>query len=116
MNHCVSGGEYGWRSGTGKWPDYYADSLGACPNIGVGCPTGVATAKGAKFPAKYQRALYIMDWTYGRLIAVHLKPEGASYTATWENFVAPAGLMKPGEPKPALNLTDMTIGNDGAMY
>ena len=116
VNHCVSGGEYGWRSGTGKWPDYYADSLGACPNIGVGCPTGVGTAKGAKFPAKYQRALFIMDWTYGRLIAVHLKPEGASYSATWENFVAPAGLMKPGEPKPALNLTDMTIGDDGAMY
>lgn len=116
VNHAVSGGDYGWRSGTGKWPDYYADSLGACPDIGVGCPTGVGTAKGAKFPAKYQRALYIMDWTYGRLIAVHLKPVGASYTATWENFVAPAGLMKPGEPKPPLNVTDLTIGDDGAMY
>ncbi len=116
VNHCVSGGEYGWRSGTGKWPDYYADSLSSCPDIGVGCPTGVSNAKGAKFPAKYQRALYIMDWTYGRLIAVHLKPAGASYTATWENFVAPAGLMKPGEPKPPLNLTDLVIGDDGAMY
>jgi putative heme-binding domain-containing protein len=116
VNHCVSGGDYGWRSGTGRWPDYYADSLGAVPDIGVGCPTGVGNGKGAKFPAKYQRALYIMDWTYGRLIAVHLKPEGASYTATWENFVAPAGLMKPGEPKPPLNLTDLVIGDDGAMY
>lgn len=28
-----------------------------------------------KFPAKYQRAFYICDWTYGRLIAVHLSPE-----------------------------------------
>jgi len=116
VNHCVSGGEYGWRSGTGKWPEYYSDSLGAVPNIGVGCPTGVGNAKGAKFPAKYQRAIYVMDWTYGRLIAVHLKPDGASYTGTWENFVAPAGLMKPGEPKPPLNLTDLIIGPDGAMY
>lgn len=116
VNHCVSGGDYGWRSGTGRWPDYYADSLGAVPDIGVGCPTGVGNGKGAKFPAKYQRAIYVMDWTYGRLIAVHLKPEGASYTATWENFVAPAGLMKPGEPKPPLNLTDLIIGDDGAMY
>ncbi len=116
VNHCVSGGDYGWRSGTGRWPEYYSDSLGAVPNIGVGCPTGVGNGKGAKFPAKYQRAIYVMDWTYGRLIAVHLKPEGASYTATWENFVAPAGLMKPGEPKPPLNLTDLVIGDDGAMY
>ena len=116
VNHCVSGGDYGWRSGTGRWPEYYADSLGATPNIGVGCPTGVGNGRGAKFPAKYQRALYILDWTYGRLIAVHLKPEGASYSATWENLVAPAGLMKPGAPKPPLNLTDLVIGDDGAMY
>lgn len=116
LNHCVSGAEFGWRYGTGKWPDYYADSLGASVDIGIGCPTGVSNGKGAKFPAKYQNAIYVLDWTFGRLMAVHLKPEGASYTATWENFVAPAGLIKQGEPKPPLNLTDVLIGNDGAMY
>lgn len=116
VNHAISGAEFGWRYGTGKWPDYYADSLGTVVDIGIGCPTGVGNGKGAKFPAKYQRAIYIMDWTYGRLMAVHLKPDGASYTATWENFVAPAGLMKPGAPKPPLNVTDLIIGDDGAMY
>ena len=116
VNHSVSGAEFGWRYGTGKWPAYQPDSLGAIVDIGVGCPTGAGNGKGAKFPAKYQRALYVLDWTYGRLMAVHLKPDGASYKATWENFVAPAGLVKPGEPKPPLNLTDVIIGNDGAMY
>ena len=116
LNHATSGAEFGWRYGTGKWPDYYADSLGAVVDIGIGCPTGVGNGKGAKFPVKYQRAIYIMDWTYGRLMACHLKPDGASYTATWENFVAPAGLVKPGEPKPPLNVTDLIIGDDGAMY
>src|SRR5690606_33212630 len=24
-NHIVPGGEYGWRTGSGKWPDYYLD-------------------------------------------------------------------------------------------
>jgi putative heme-binding domain-containing protein len=115
VNHCVSGGEYGWRSGTGKWPDYYPDSLGAI-DIGVGCPTGTVSGRGAKFPAKYQRALYIMDWTYGRLIAVHLKPNGASYTGTWENFVCPEGLVDVTVQKRSLNLTDMIVGDDGAMY
>jgi putative heme-binding domain-containing protein len=116
VNHAVSGAEFGWRYGTGKWPDYYADSLGAIVDIGVGCPTGSSNGKGAKFPAKYQRALYVLDWTYGRLMAVHLKPDGASYTATFENFVAPAGLVTPSEPKPPLNVTDVIIGADGAMY
>ena len=116
VNHSVSGAEFGWRYGTGKWPDDYPDSLGAVVDIGIGCPTGVGTGHGAKFPAKYQRCLYVLDWTYGRLMAVHLKPEGASYTATWENFVAPLGLVKPGEPKPPLNLTDVIVGADGALY
>lgn len=116
VNHATSGAEFGWRFGTGKWPDYYADSLGAVVDIGIGCPTGVGNGKGAKFPAKYQRAIYIMDWTYGRLMAVHLKPDGASYTATWENFVAPASIMDKSKGKVPLNVTDLIIGDDGAMY
>ena len=83
-------------------------------NIGIGSPVGALFGYGAKFPAKYQKALYILDWTYGRLIAVHLEPKGASYTATWENFVAPKGLK--GGPKTPLNLTDAVIGEDGALY
>lgn len=115
VNHCVSGGEYGWRSGTGKWPDFYADSLGAI-DIGLGCPTGIEFGTGAKFPSKYERALYVLDWTFGRIIAVHMSPDGSTYSGTYENFVAPMGLVKPGEPKRPLNVTDLLIGNDGAMY
>ncbi len=114
--HATSGGDGGFREGTAKWPEYYADSLPAVVDIGIGCPTGVAFGRGAKFPAKYQKAFYIIDWTYGRLIGVHMKPNGASYESTgWENFVAPKGLSGTG-PKSPLNLTDIVIGNDGALY
>ncbi len=116
VNHCVTGAEFGWRSGTGVWPDYYHDSLPTTLDIGIGCPTGVGSGIGAKFPAKYQKAMYILDWTYGRVIAVHLTPKGASYTATFENFVAPLGLVKKDAAKKPLNLTDVVIGDDGAMY
>lgn len=116
VNHAVSGAEFGWRYGTGKWPDYYPDSVGTVVDIGVGCPTGVSNGRGAKFPARYQRAMYVLDWTYGRLMAVHLQPDGATYQATWENFVCPAGLMDPSKGKAPLNVTDVVIGNDGAMY
>ncbi|HEY3788646.1 MAG TPA: c-type cytochrome [Urbifossiella sp.] len=116
VNHNVSGAEFGWRYGSGKWPAYYADSLPAAINIGIGSPTGVGNGIGATFPAKYQKAIYICDWTYGRLIAVHLTPRGASYSAEFENFVCPLGLMKKEGPKKPLNLTDVVIGADGAMY
>jgi putative heme-binding domain-containing protein len=113
--HAISGGDTGFREGAGKWPEYYADSLPAVKNIGIGCPTGVVFGYGAKYPAKYQKAYYILDWTYGRLIATHLEPNGSSYTATWENFVAPKSLHSDGVKTP-LNLTDVVIGDDGAMY
>lgn len=106
VNHCVSGGEYGWRNGTGKWPEYYPDSLGAVVNIGLGSPTGVEMGTGAKFPAKYQRALFINDWTYGRIYAVHMTPTGGSYTGTFEPFVT-------GKPLP---VTDICVHPDGCIY
>jgi hypothetical protein len=113
--HAVSGGDTGFREGTAKWPTYYFDSLPASVDIGIGSPTGVAFGYGAKFPAKYQKAFYVLDWSYGRLIAVHLEPQGAGYKGTWEDFVAPKSLHAEGDKTP-LNLTDAVIGEDGAMY
>lgn len=107
VNHVVSGSDYGWRNGTGKWAEWYADSLPAAVNIGPGSPTGVAFGYGAKFPAKYQKALFIQDWSWGKLYAVHLEPRGSSYTGEKENFIS-------GVPLP---LTDLVIHpDDGAMY
>lgn len=113
--HSVRGGDQGFREGSAKWPEYYHDSLPQSTTIGIGCPTGVSFGTGAKFPAKYQKAYYICDWTYGRLIAVHLTPKGAGYTGSWENFVAPQSL-RTNKGKFPLNLTDVIIGGDGAMY
>lgn len=113
--HVTSGADHGFREGASKWPEYYHDSLPASVTIGIGCPTGVAFGTGAKFPAKYQRAFFIQDWTYGRLMAVHLTPDGATYSGTWENFVAPKSLRAKSAKTP-MNLTGLTIGDDGAMY
>lgn len=113
--HSVRGGDNGFREGSAKWPEYYHDSLPQSTTIGIGCPTGVTFGSGAKFPVKYQKAFYICDWTYGRLIAVHLSPKGAGYTGTFENFVAPKSL-RTNKGKTPLNLTDVVIGNDGSLY
>lgn len=107
VNLVASGAEFGWRNGSGKWPAHYEDSLPAVLNIGPGSPTGVTFGYGAKFPLKYQDALFICDWSYGKLYAVHMEPEGAAYKCTAEEFIT-------GTPLP---LTDIVINpKDGAMY
>ncbi|MGB7346096.1 MAG: c-type cytochrome [Pirellulaceae bacterium] len=105
--HVTSGAEFGWRNGAGKRMPFYEDNMPGVLDIGPGSPTGTTFGYGAKFPAKYQNALYALDWSWGKLYAVHLKPEGSSYTATKEEFVT-------GAPLP---ITDAIIhSGDGAMY
>ena len=104
--HLASGSDSGWRNGSGKFPPYYPDNLPPAVEIGVGAPTGIAFGYGTKFPAKYQHALYILDWTYGVIYAVHLEPRGSTYTGTFERFIS-------GQPLP---VTDIVVGHDGALY
>ncbi|MFP6899356.1 MAG: c-type cytochrome, partial [Opitutales bacterium] len=105
--HAVNGGEFGWRNGSGKFPPYYADTLPAVVDVGPGSPTGVISGAGSKFPAKYQSAIYALDWTYGSIWAIHLQARGSSYLATREEFVG-------GKPLP---VTDAIVHpHDGAMY
>jgi putative heme-binding domain-containing protein len=104
---AVSGSEFGWRNGAGKWPPHYPDSWPPVYDVGPGSPTGVTFGYGAKFPAKYQEALFLCDWSYGKLYAAHLTPEGSAYRAELEEFVN-------GSPLP---LTDVIVNPaDGALY
>lgn len=104
---ATSGSEFGWRNGAGKWPAYYPDSLPAVCDIGPGSPTGVTFGYRSRFPTRYQEALFVCDWSYGKLYAVHLTPAGSGFTGEVEEFLS-------GAPLP---LTDVVIHPvDGAMY
>lgn len=104
--HATSGSDFGWRSATGKWPPWYIDALPPVVEIGPGSPVGVEFGYGTKFPAKYQRALYLCDWTFGTMYAIHLTPRGASYIGEKEEFLS----------RIPLPLTDAAVGPDGALY
>lgn len=104
--HVTSGAEFGWRTAASNWSPAYMDCLPAVLNMGQGSPTGVFNALNARFPQKYQKAIYAFDWSFGIMYAVHLQPKGASYSATAEEFIS-------GSPLP---LTDGMIGPDGALY
>ncbi|MDF1755956.1 MAG: c-type cytochrome [Verrucomicrobiales bacterium] len=103
---AVSGADYGWRSGTGKWPTYFEDSLPPVVEIGPGSPTGVISGQGAAFPEKYRDAIFALDWTFGTIYAIHLQEKGAGYTGEAEAFAY-------GSPLP---VTDAVIGTDGNLY
>ncbi|MFM8579219.1 MAG: hypothetical protein ACKOCN_10555, partial [Planctomycetaceae bacterium] len=106
LNHVVSGGEYGWRWGTSKWPPSYPDSLPANLETGLASPTGLAFGAKSLFPEPFRSSLFMADWQHGRILAVTLVPDGASFTATDTVFTE-------GAP---LNVCDMTFGPDGALY
>ena len=106
LYHVTSGAEFGWRTGSGKFPSYYPDVLPPALDIGPGSPTGVLSGLGAKFPAKYQNAIYAFDWTYGTIYALHQTPMGSTYSIEKEEFVT-------GSPLP---LTDGVISPDGNFY
>lgn len=104
--HCIPGADHGFREGSGKWPGYYADGLPAVVDTGLGSPTGLASGRNARFPERYRRALFGGDWAFGRIVALPLQPDGASYTGAAETLVQ-------GRP---LNVTDLEVGPDGALY
>lgn len=106
VNHLVSGGDYAWRQSTAKRFDYYPDILPAVVEFGRGSPTATLFGTGTAYPAKYQKALFLGDWSYGKIYAMFLEPNGATYSAAYETFIT-------GQP---LNITDMVVGQDGALY
>lgn len=121
--HVTSGAEFGFREGSTKWPEYYPDSLPAVVDIGLSSPTGVKFGTKSNFPEPYKSAFFALDWTYGRVLAVHLTPKGASYTA--DNplpnpyYLSAADSSEDVEEfliGKGMPVTDLEFGPDGAMY
>lgn len=106
INHVTSGAEFGWRSSTGVWRDYFADSLGSVLDMGPGSPTAISFGHRSNFPAEFQDKLFVCDWTFGTIFTVAMQESSSSYTGTKEEFLH-------GSP---LNITAMRFGPDGAMY
>jgi putative membrane-bound dehydrogenase-like protein len=106
LNHVIPGGEYGWRSGWSKWPEYYPDSLPPTIELGRGSPTGIEVYNHVMYPSRYHNAAFVCDWSRGRILVAKNKPHGATFKTTVEVFLE-------GAP---LNVTDLVVGPDGWLY
>lgn len=106
VNHIIPGAEFGWRSGWAMWPDYFHDGLPNTLNIGRGSPSGIEFYNHHRYPEALRNAMFIGDWSRGRILVVRMKPNGGSYEAKAEIFLE-------GQP---LNVTDLAVGRDGWLY
>lgn len=106
LMNITEAGEFGWRTGWAKWPEYYMDRLPNLLDTGRGSPTGIECYAHHMFPVRYHDSLFLADWSEGRILNVRLKPNGSGYVADSEVFLK-------GQP---LNVTDLAIGPDGALY
>ncbi len=104
--HLVSGADYGWRGGSRALPAWMPDTAPAAVDIGKGSPTGCVHGAASRWPEPWKSCLFALDWAYGRIHAVTLKPQGASFTGTSRIFL---------EGRP-LNVTSAVFGRDGQMY
>ena len=106
--HATPSADFGWRTGSGKFPDYYVDSLPPVDDLGRGSPVGVDFYHSYAYPPEYFDAFLQGDWSRGRVVLSRLERAGATY-----QLAEPASDFIYGEP---LNVTDLAVGPDGLVY
>ncbi len=104
--HAVPSGDYGWRTGSAKLEFDAVDTLPSVVDIGRGSPVGVVFYEHDAFPEVFRGAYFMGDWARGRIRVLFPERAGATWTGAAHDFVL-------GEP---LNVTDLDVGPDGALY
>lgn len=106
---AVPGSHAGWVTRSWKQPDYFIDMPPVMAEFGRGSPTGVVSYRHNHFPEKYRDSLFVLDWTYGRVLNLQLNKSGAAFKATTEEFMTGVGQF-------GFAPTDAAVGPDGSLY
>lgn len=100
------GDSAGWMTASWKHPDYFATMPDVIGRLGRGSPTGVVCYQHHQFPADYWDALFVLDWTLGRIVAFKRNADGSYLSA--ETFASPQGAT-------AFAVTDAEVAPDGSL-
>jgi len=107
--HTITSMTHGWVTRSWKKPNYFPEMSPVVAELGRGSPTGVVTYRHTQFPPEFQNTLFVLDWTYGRMVAVKLKRQGSSWVAQHKQFAG-------GHGDYGFAPTDAVVGPEGAMY
>jgi putative membrane-bound dehydrogenase-like protein len=108
--HVLQGGEHGWISDGSMHPDYLIDSAPVVASTGRGSPSGLVCYRHNQFPESYRGGLFLLDWTFGKVLYVPLKKFGATYAQQQPvEFITARGEM-------GFAPTDIEVGVDGSLY
>ncbi|MEJ7592240.1 MAG: PVC-type heme-binding CxxCH protein [Planctomycetaceae bacterium] len=92
-----------------KRPGSYPDMPPVLATFGRGSPTGVTCYQHQQFPEMYHGALFMLDWTLGRILTVPLIQEGAGWNKG--GFVFAEGRDQFGFAP-----TDIEVAPDGSLF
>ena len=99
----------GWVTESWKWPNEFPEMPLTIAGFGRGSPTGVSCYRHRQFPAEYHGAVFVLDWTFGRVMALPLKPRGAGWSSEPIEFLTAVDDF-------GFAPTDVEVGPDGSMY
>jgi putative membrane-bound dehydrogenase-like protein len=105
----IPGSHAGWFSRSWKRPGYFFDMPTVIGSLGRGSPTGVTCYRHHQFPRTYHGALFVLDWSFGRVIALPLEADGSSWKSTPHDFMTGKGLF-------GFAPTDIEVGPEGELY
>ncbi len=105
----LPGSHAGWVTRSWKRPDEFLDMPPVVASAGRGSPTGVVCYQHRQFPEKYRESLFVLDWTFGRVLALPLVRNGSAWRAEPELFLSAAG-------DHGFAPTDAEIGSDGSLF
>ncbi len=77
--------------------------------LGRGSPTGVAVYQHSVYPQKYMGATFVLDWTFGRVIAIYPQPVDMQVS----RFMAETFMESSGTD--GFAPTDICVGSDGSL-
>ena len=100
-----AGDHAGWVNKSWKRPSYYSDMPTEIAALGRGSPTGVCYNGGNKMGKLFSDALFVGDWTFGRINAIDV----ADSKKLLVDLLLSKGQF-------GFAVTDLVIGGDGLLY
>lgn len=107
--HVTPRSDAGWVSRSWKHPSDFPSMPPTVAEFGRGSPTGVICYRHTQFPSRYQDSLFMLDWTFGRVLTMTLEEQAGGWKGSPAIFAKAGGNF-------GFAPTDLEVGPDGALF